>query len=327
MALTSSANLHSTIPHTTAPRATTLPTGTYQSSQQREAKQSLVAWSVSLLIHLILIAALLTATWSSGLRPEAGQSPVRVIVEGEASLDSPGEVMTSPSPQLAAPVPMKFSGQTTLSDLPSQSEASEAMLVEPLVGLDLAAGMGESTDGDAWSQLAVGGGAAHGAAEFFGLRATGGKFIFVIDKSGSMKGDRLDAAKQELFRSVVRLGEKMTFLIIFYDETFVPMPVRELVPASRFNKRDALSWVGSIRGDGGTRPLEAMQFALSLGPDAVWLLSDGEFNESYAEDIRRANPEGETVIHTIAFHSQGGEQVLKRIAQENGGQYRFISPP
>ena len=75
-----------------------------------------------------------------------------------------------------------------------------------------------------------------------------------------------------------------------------------------------------------------MQLALKMSPDAVFLLSDGEFadptrdfllNENYdeADDGSRVP---RVPIHTVGFHSFAAEAVLKPIAMENGGAYRFV---
>jgi len=295
--------------------------------QQRETRQAVAAWAASLAIHIVLILVLATVSWSAGLRPQPPQPQVRIIADDDVGMDSPPEVVAPSQPTVELSQPVKLAGPVQLSAVPKLTESAPSAPIEPLIGLDLAAGADAAKAGGNWAQLAAGGDAGHGAAEFFGLRATGGKFVFVIDKSGSMKGDRLDAAKKELFRSVIRLGEKMQYLIIFYDDQFHTMPARKLIRATRLNKRESLGWVGSVKGDGGTRPLEAMRLALSLRPDAVWLLSDGEFPEDYADEIHAANPESRTVIHTIAFQSRSGEAVLRRIARENGGQFRFVGPP
>ena len=56
-------------------------------------------------------------------------------------------------------------------------------------------------------------------------------------------------------------------------------------------------------------------------------VSDGLFDESAADVIRTANPGRRVRIHTIAFYDNEGEAVLRRIAEENRGKYRFVAPP
>jgi hypothetical protein len=173
-----------------------------------------------------------------------------------------------------------------------------------------------------------GGGALQGGtASFFGLEARGTKFVYVVDYSGSMTGPKLYAAKAELIRSLRGLSSKVEFFIIFYDNHFVPMPGGKLIHATEANKQKAIAWVEQIYGGGGTDPTWAMELALSLKPDAVWLLSDGKFALRACEVIREANAASNVQIHTIAFHDNIGERQLRLIAQENGGRFRFVPGP
>jgi uncharacterized protein with von Willebrand factor type A (vWA) domain len=182
-------------------------------------------------------------------------------------------------------------------------------------------------EGD-WGSLSAGEGGAGGkGASFFGLEARGGKFVYVVDRSSSMRGDKLQDTKAELIRSVHSLTRTMEFFIIFYDSSFEPMPARGLVKATGSSKNKYLGWVEGINSRGGTEPEQAMLMALSLKPDAIWLLSDGQFSHRACNVIRAANPNARIQIHTIAFHSARGQSVLQRIAEENGGHYRFVPPP
>jgi len=147
-----------------------------------------------------------------------------------------------------------------------------------------------------------------------------------VDRSGSMAGPKLDAAKAELIRAVRRLERAARFYTIFFNVVPAAMPGEELVRATESNKRRHFAWVSGIGAGGRTDPTSAMKLALSLKPDAIWLLSDGIFRLQAATAIQKANPRGRVQIHTIAFYSREGEAVLQRIADENRGRYRFVSP-
>jgi uncharacterized protein with von Willebrand factor type A (vWA) domain len=168
-----------------------------------------------------------------------------------------------------------------------------------------------------------GGSIGGGSASFFGLRASGGKFVYVVDYSGSMVGERLDTAKRELTRSIRALDRHAKFFIIFYSDTAEAMPAKNLVRASPENCRHYLEWAQNATCGQGTAPRDAMLQALALRPTAIWLLSDGEFDPTVADAIRQANTQKVT-IHTVALVSNSGEAVLRRIAEENKGQYRFV---
>jgi hypothetical protein len=142
-----------------------------------------------------------------------------------------------------------------------------------------------------------------------------------------MSGEKLTVTKAELVRSISSLSPGMKFYIIFYDDSLDAMPADNPVLADPQNKARYLQWVDNITSGGGTDPREAMELALSFKPDAIWLLSDGLFHRQTVEYIRDANPGAKTQIHTIAFYESSGETVLRQIALENRGKYRFVPNP
>tara|TARA_Y100000588_G_scaffold394443_1_gene514980 strand:- start:10988 stop:11968 length:981 start_codon:yes stop_codon:yes gene_type:complete len=167
-----------------------------------------------------------------------------------------------------------------------------------------------------------------GEVSFFGTRGKGRRFIFVIDKSGSMAVRRLLAAKRELSRTLERLPTGSEFLIYFFDHSAEVMPVSGLLPATPQNVTWAKRWMQARISGGGTDPRQALEWAFELKPDTVWLLSDGRFTSSGAvlKQLNRDNLDKATRINTLAFHDRSGELTLRAIAQAHGGAYRFVAP-
>jgi len=157
---------------------------------------------------------------------------------------------------------------------------------------------------------------------FFGLRARGQFFVFVVDQSGSMiDDDRLIRAKIELLRTVFALEPPQRFEVIFYNEEATPMPGGPLPrPADLKTKNQLTSWLHLIGPDGGTDPRPALSQALALQPDAVFLLSDGEFPEGTVERVARLNPR-KVPIHCVDMTGGQAGNHLLRIARDSGGQY------
>jgi tetratricopeptide (TPR) repeat protein len=151
------------------------------------------------------------------------------------------------------------------------------------------------------------------------------KFVFVVDRSGSMT-DSFDLVKRELKRSISDLSDDAEFHIIFMSSgPAVEMPQRKLVNATERNKQVAFEFIDSIVAQGETSPDSAVTRAMALRPDVAYVLTDGEFNWSTVGLVRNLNPQGKTTVNTISFLYRGGEKVLKEIADQNGGSYKFVS--
>ena len=75
-----------------------------------------------------------------------------------------------------------------------------------------------------------------------------------------------------------------------------------------------------IEPDGGTDPRPALKQAITLRPDAVFLLSDGDFPEGTVEEIAKLNTR-KVPIHCVDLAGGLGGDQLKRIAAASGGQY------
>lgn len=158
-------------------------------------------------------------------------------------------------------------------------------------------------------------------ASFFGVKAEGQLFIYVVDCSGSMiDGDRLERAKRELRRSVAGLQFPQRFKVIFYNDRAVPMPGALPKPADTASKDQLSRWLHLVVPDGDTDPRSALSLAVALRPDAVFLLSDGAFPEGTVEAIARINP-NRVPIHGIDLAGGAAGDDLKRIAEQSGGRY------
>jgi len=107
------------------------------------------------------------------------------------------------------------------------------------------------------------------------------------------------------------------------------------VMASPKNKQAVRRWAMSVGLERGAPPDEALEFALKLRPDVIFLLSDGEFpqriEDMMAEKNSVSNLFGDSgpisILHTIGYHSRDGETRMRRLAEANGGQYRYIPSP
>ena len=166
---------------------------------------------------------------------------------------------------------------------------------------------------------------------FFGSTPQGRRIVFVVDNSRSMnhKHDspaktRYRRVKVELVKSILEMPPESEFYVIFFCNETLPMPARDLQPATPELKDRYLRWVVQVDSGGGpTDPRDAMQTALRLQPDLIYFLTDGEFQRGVNLKLLSI-AQSRTVIHTFAFGERLGEDVLKAIARKNRGEYKFI---
>ena len=172
-------------------------------------------------------------------------------------------------------------------------------------------------------------GTGTGGGGFFGAGGDdsdeANKIVYIVDRSGSMT-DSIDYVKYELKRSIRELGPEKQFHIIFFSSgPALEMPARRLVSATEANKTKAFEFVDGIIAQGETDPDEAIKRAFACGCELIYLLTDGEFDKSVVDTIKNLNKGGKVTVHTIGFIYKDGEKILKDIASQNNGNYKFVS--
>ena len=151
---------------------------------------------------------------------------------------------------------------------------------------------------------------------------------FVCDASGSML-DKFGPLREQLHRSVEALKPIQSFNVIFFQEAQAAgLSKGELLRGVPENKRKAQRFLEDVYPTGQTDPIPALELAFRQKPELIWLLTDGDFpdNAAVLAFIRQRNKDRRVRINTIAFVTQdeGYEKVLRAIAAENGGVFRFV---
>ncbi len=195
---------------------------------------------------------------------------------------------------------------------------------------------------------------------YFGIPQIGQSIVYVIDVSGSMnesmdfagKGrrtqkakdgetSRLDACKTELTQALRALPSNTRFNIIYYSDV-ARIYSKKMGKASESTLRAASKWVNQLEAGGATNIYDALDAAFALAGngttdkyynpivETVFLLTDGkpqlpngamDNTERIRAAVRRWNPYGKLVIHTIGMGAGVNEDFLKNLALENGGRY------
>ncbi len=150
--------------------------------------------------------------------------------------------------------------------------------------------------------------------------------LFVVDKSGSMQGEKIEQAKGALKFVLNNLKEGDTFNIIAYDttvETFRP----ELEKFNDETRKAATGFVNGVYAGGGTNIHDALKTALeqikdNTRPTFVLFMTDGlptvgERNESkIAQAAREANKAGARILN-FGVGYDVNSRLLDRLAREH----------
>lgn len=295
---------------------------------------SAMPWLISLFLHvgLALIAAVLT------LIVVRQRLPKEVIVPNAAFSENPGGAMN----------PSDANTQFDQTALPTATEklSKRDLVVSEAVATDHTVNLMPSSSADIGLLEDV---AAQGRSgprsDFSGLGGNAYHVVFVIDRSGSM----LDAwfhVTYEMAKSIRDLSDVQDFHMLFFaDDTttadVTEWPVKKLVLATPENKISAAEFIKTVKPyskKGWTDPVPALQRAFEVLGEAnprrpgklIYLLTDGEFknNEYVARAIRSINVNKEVLINTF-LHGKvqpEAERVLRKIASENGGDFKLVSP-
>lgn len=164
--------------------------------------------------------------------------------------------------------------------------------------------------------------------EFFDTKAKAKSVVFLVDRSGSMRGRPLDRTRVELLKAVLNLKKGQKFHVVFFSSGYVTMPQGglpvALEEASPRVKGQTYKWMNAISANGGTNPEPALyMIADKLRPDVIYLLTDGKFQAISQRTIDLLQKR-KSQVHTISFLNPGAADVLERVATATNGTYRFI---
>jgi hypothetical protein len=242
-----------------------------------------------------------------------------------AQIDPSAEALATVNPPEVSTSPMLPSGAMTVNST-------------DLTDLGTAMGGANGRTGSGFADGGVGRGGGKGdgksskaATDFFGIEGYGQTFVYVVDCSDSMNDSgKFDRARYELLQSIEQLSSDQRYFIFFYNDRTYPMDGNGPVANTEDQFAATTRWVNQIQAHGGTNPLPAVLAALAMRPDAIYFLSDGQFNPLTIHELRfrnTGNPRKHVrpiPIHTIAFVDRFAEGIMKMIAKNSGGEFRFV---
>jgi hypothetical protein len=167
---------------------------------------------------------------------------------------------------------------------------------------------------------------------YYGIPLCAKRVVFVLDTSGSMRGQPLEAAKMALLKTIESLPEAVNFDIVFFDQGATVWQPR-LVPASLSAKQLAAQTVLARGMKVGTASHAALNSAFGLDPEVIYFLSDGEPTDGQpaqiVESMSERNRTRRITIHTIGVVTQRGggaglTYFMKPLAERNYGIFRLV---
>jgi len=319
----------------------------------RHRRLVLPSWLLSALIHAATLAVFLWLSQSRGCGPDyagdegEGFRTVGVyLTSGETDEEPTEEPVEESTPTVTESAPT--SEQSPLLDAPPIELERPADLAEPVLGLG---GPPQITGGSSpvpsLETTPITGAPPTNRAvlgkstSLFGVQDAGRRFVYVLDRSGSMTDtdyDALRSAKNELKASLENLEATQQFQVVFYNDT-----VRPLVPRSKRmdmfrgidpHRQDVDRQLGSILAEGGTSHIDALKAALQYNADVIFFLTDADtpgLDPEQLDWVRRRN-NGGTRIHCIEFgvgpslaQKGGPRNFLQKLAEQNGGTYKYLN--
>ena len=149
----------------------------------------------------------------------------------------------------------------------------------------------------------------------------------LVDCSGSMAGDSIDAAKRALQAIVRRLGAGDRFSLSRFGDA-VEHRSRGLWKATETTQLAAQRWVGALQANLGGTEMEAAltsTFALAQTTSSdILLVTDGEIS-AIDSTIASAKDSGHRLF-IVGIGSSPAEAHLRRLAEATGGACDFVAP-
>ena len=159
--------------------------------------------------------------------------------------------------------------------------------------------------------------------------------IFVLDRSGSMAGKKIEQSKKALEFVLTNLNEGDNFNIVDYDDR-VEMYKPEMQRNTAASYKEAINYVGGIRSGGGTNINDALVKSIAMfqdenRPNYILFLTDGLASSGITNEMQIANNVVEANgigarIFAFGVGNDVNARLLDRLTSNNGGVTEYVKP-
>lgn len=159
--------------------------------------------------------------------------------------------------------------------------------------------------------------------------------VFVIDRSGSMSGKKIEQSRNALEFVLKNLREEDRFNIVIYDDRIESFS-NEMLPCNKKNLDEAIKYVRMISAAGGTNIHDALSKGLSYfthneTPNYLIFLTDGvptsgtTNEQSIITNTEKVNTQ-KARLFCFGVGNDVNARLLDRLSQENGGRVEYVTP-
>jgi hypothetical protein len=319
-------------------------------SRARPPKPLVPAWLLSVLIHAAMILILCAVIQPPHGTADAQFGSMGIVLHrtstGGASSNADQPIIQQTAAIMDVPSPPFLLAAAPADATESASNKQEEPAQTPKATSGTPSNTAKSTSKQTKSSGKAGGRptastglhsssgtSGYAQVSVFGVQGKGNKFIYVFDRSASMEGPPIAAAKKQLVESLQSLESINQFHIIFFNTKMQSFDVsgggHRIAFASDRNKKLAANFIGGITADGGTDRMYALREALNYAPDVIFFLTDADDPMSASEmaELARANRKVQAAICVIEFGKKPAPEpndFLARLAHDNGGQYGYV---
>ena len=173
------------------------------------------------------------------------------------------------------------------------------------------------------------------AVSFMGRGRKASRIVYIIDHAGGML-DNFGFVERKLDGSISRLWVNQSFAVIIFRKRYKILGpsarTGQLEPATNEVKQEVRTALKRIQPQGPNAYrlnyfLGPFQAAFRMRPQIIYFLSNGSFDSRLVPAIHQLNQKRKVRIFTFAFfnHDPIFNAQLKKIASENGGQYKLVT--
>ena len=162
--------------------------------------------------------------------------------------------------------------------------------------------------------------------------------VIVLDRSGSMKGSKINDARQAVLQLLDNLSERDRLALVTYSDDV--QIAADLINVSAANRRRLEAAVNSVRVGGGTNLGAGLKAGIEiLGSAAnsanagkVILISDGLANKGVTDisalgSMAAMAVEKEFAVSTVGVGADFNEYLMTAIADQGTGRYYYLENP